>query len=318
VGRVLDAAPLGAELRAFLARVAEYTLTPMPAVLRLATRVPGLGDPPALRRVYRLGPAAPQRATAARERVLTVLRDYGGLAVTLPELTASAGVGAGVVKGLVAQGAVIAQEAPRDLPYPPLDPDRDGHDLTEGQAAAAAALRAGVRAGGFGATLLKGVTGSGKTEVYLEAVAETLRRGRQALVLMPEIALTGEFIARVEARFGAVPAEWHSGITQTERRRVWRMAGAGLAPLVVGARSALFLPFRDLGLIVVDEEHDTSYKQEEGVLYHARDMAVLRAWPGRRSSSPRRRRRSKAGRMRRRASTAGSTCRRGSGARSCR
>ncbi|MEZ5722527.1 MAG: primosomal protein N', partial [Paracoccaceae bacterium] len=110
-----------------------------------------------------------------------------------------------------------------------------------------------------------------------EAVAETLRRGRQALVLLPEIALTAEFLTRVEARFGARPAEWHSGVTMTERRRLWRMAGEGAAPLVVGARSALFLPFRDLGLVVVDEEHDSSYKQEDGVLYSARDMAVLRA-----------------------------------------
>jgi primosomal protein N' (replication factor Y) len=125
--------------------------------------------------------------------------------------------------------------------------------------------------------LLKGVTGSGKTEVYLEAVAECLRRGQQALVLLPEIALTADFLARVEARFGARPAEWHSGVTMTERRRLWKMVGQGGAQFVVGARSALFLPFRDLGLIVVDEEHDTSYKQEEGVLYNARDMAVLRA-----------------------------------------
>ena len=101
--------------------------------------------------------------------------------------------------------------------------------------------------------------------------------GRQALVLLPEIALTSEFIDRVEARFGAKPAEWHSGVTMTERRRVWRMVGLGDAELVVGARSALFLPFQRLGLVIVDEEHDTSYKQEDGVLYNARDMAVLRA-----------------------------------------
>jgi primosomal protein N' (replication factor Y) (superfamily II helicase) len=143
--------------------------------------------------------------------------------------------------------------------------------------AAGDALVATLASGGYSTTLLKGVTGSGKTEVYLEAVAECLRQGRQALVLLPEIALTGDFLARVEARFGARPAEWHSGVTMTERRRLWRMVGQGQAQLVVGARSALFLPFRDLGLIVVDEEHDTSYKQEEGVLYHARDMAVLRA-----------------------------------------
>ncbi len=162
-------------------------------------------------------------------------------------------------------------------PYPLLDPDYGGKQLTEDQAAAAATLCAAIRADGYGTTLLHGVTGSGKTEVYLEAVAETLRRGRQALVLLPEIALTAEFLTRVEARFGMRAAEWHSGVTATERRRCWRMVAEGGAQLVVGARSALFLPFRDLGLIVVDEEHDSSYKQEEGVLYNARDMAVLRA-----------------------------------------
>ncbi len=149
--------------------------------------------------------------------------------------------------------------------------------LTAEQAQAADRLRARLRSGSYRTTLLKGVTGSGKTEVYLEAVAECLREGRQALVLLPEIALTAEFLARVEARFGARPAEWHSGVTLAERRRCWRMVAAGRAQLVVGARSALFLPFADLGAVVVDEEHDSSYKQEDGVLYNARDMAVLRA-----------------------------------------
>jgi primosomal protein N' (replication factor Y) len=275
VARVLDAPPMRAELREFLARAAAYTLTPLPAMLRLATRSPALGDPPAMRRVYRRGPAAPGRLTEARARVLAALDDWGGAAVTLGELAEAAGVTSSVLKGLVAQGALVEEDSPRDLPYPALDADLPGHALTEDQAAAAAALRSG--AGGYSTTLLKGVTGSGKTEVYLEAVAECLRRGRQALVLLPEIALTQGFLARVEARFGARPAEWHSGVTMTERRRLWRMAAEGGASLVVGARSALFLPFRDLGLIVVDEEHDSSYKQEDGVLYNARDMAVLRA-----------------------------------------
>ena len=178
---------------------------------------------------------------------------------------------------LVKSGAVAEEDSPRDLPFPRLDPDRPGKALTEDQETAAAALAQAVRGGRYGTTLLKGVTGSGKTEVYLEAVAETFRRGRQALVLLPEIALTAEFLTRVQDRFGARPAEWHSGVTMTERRRIWRMVGQGEAQFVVGARSALFLPFRDLGLVVVDEEHDTSYKQEDGVLYNARDMAVLRA-----------------------------------------
>ncbi|RYG90803.1 primosomal protein N' [Loktanella sp. IMCC34160] len=275
--RVLDVAPMREEMRLFLGKVADYTLTPMSAMLRLATRAPGLGDAPSMRKVYRLGDADPDRLTDARAKVLEVLRDYGGLSFTLGELAEMAGVSTSVVKGLVKQGAVSEEDTPRDTPYPALDPDYGGKTLTEDQAAGAAVLRDGVRSGRYGTTLLKGVTGSGKTEVYLEAVAECLRQGRQALVLLPEIALTSEFITRVEARFGMKPAEWHSGVTLTERRRCWKMVGQGAAQMVVGARSALYLPFRNLGLIVVDEEHDTSYKQEDGVVYNARDMAVLRA-----------------------------------------
>lgn len=275
--RVLDAPPMRAELREFLERSADYTLTPRTAMLRLATRAPGLGDGPAMRKIYRKGDSEPDRMTDARRRVLEVLDEMGGLSLTLKELADAAGVTSSVVKGLAKQGAVREEEAPRDTAFARLDPDYRGKALTDDQASAAEELRAGVRSGKYGTVLLKGVTGSGKTEVYLEAVAEALRKGRQALVLLPEIALTSEFLTRVEARFGARPAEWHSGVTVTERRRVWRQVAEGGAQLVVGARSALFLPFRDLGLTVVDEEHDTSYKQEEGVLYNARDMAVLRA-----------------------------------------
>jgi len=275
--RILDVAPMREEMHAFLTRAAEYTLTPLSAMLRLATRAPGLGDAQAMRKVYRLGDKTPARMTDAREKVLGVLRDYGGLSFTLGEVAEMAGVGTSVVKGLVKLGAVSEEEAPRDTPYPALDADYGGKELSADQAAGAEALRTALRSGSYSTTLLKGVTGSGKTEVYLEAVAECLRMGRQALVLLPEIALSGEFISRVEARFGMKPAEWHSGVTMTERRRCWRMVGQGDAQMVVGARSALFLPYQDLGLIVVDEEHDTSYKQEDGVLYNARDMAVLRA-----------------------------------------
>ncbi len=275
--RVLDVAPMSADMRDFLVRAGDYTLTPLSAMLRLATRSPGLGDPPSMRTVYRRGTGTPDRVTDARTRVIETLAEYGGLAFTLSELAEMAGVSTSVVKGLVKQGVVHEEASPRDLPYPPLDPGKTRSDLTPEQADAAQMLRAGIQSGTYGTTLLKGVTGSGKTEVYLEAVAACLAAGRQALVLLPEIALTAEFLTRVEARFGARPAEWHSGVTMTERRRAWKMVGEGGAQLVVGARSALFLPFRELGLIVVDEEHDTSYKQEDGALYNARDMAVLRA-----------------------------------------
>ncbi|MAM63086.1 primosomal protein N' [Maritimibacter sp. UBA3975] len=274
--RVLDVPPMRAEMAEFLTRVGDYTLTPMSFMLRLATRAPGLTNPPSMRKIYRLGHREPDRMTEARERVLEVLESQAQSAFTLKELAEEAGVTSSVVKGLVKQGAVEEEESPRDLPFAHLDYTAKGKDLTGDQATASEALRAGVRSGDFGATLLRGVTGSGKTEVYLEAVAECLSQGRQALVLLPEIALTSEFLKRVEERFGAKPAEWHSGVTMTERRRVWRMVAEGGAQMVIGARSALYLPFRDIGLIVVDEEHDSSYKQEDGVLYSARDMAVLR------------------------------------------
>jgi len=277
IGRVLDVAPMRAEMREFLRRVGAYTLTPLNAMLRLATRAPGLMDPVSMRSVYRLGSAEPDRITRARERVIAVLEENAEGFLTSGELAELAGVSASVIKGLEKQGVVLKEATPRDTPYPRLDIARLGKALSEGQSDAAAKVCAGVRGGKYGTWLLKGVTGSGKTEVYLEAVAECLKAGRQALVLLPEIALTSEFLRRVHERFGAEPAEWHSGVTMTERRRCWRMVGEGSASLVVGARSALYLPFTDLGLIVVDEEHDQSYKQEDGVHYHARDMAVLRA-----------------------------------------
>ena len=275
--KILDVAPMREEMKEFLSRVGDYTLSPLSAMLRLATRAPGLMDPQSMRKVYALGVGEPDRMTPARERVIAVLEDHGEARFTLGELAELAGASSSVVQGLVKQGVVVAEETPRDLPYPAFDLSQSGAVLSPEQAVAADAIVAGVAAKTYATTLLKGVTGSGKTEVYLEAVAACLKGGRQALVLLPEIALTSEFLKRVEERFGTKAAEWHSGVTMTERRRVWRMAGEGGVSLVVGARSALYLPFQNLGLIVVDEEHDSSYKQEDGVHYHARDMAVLRA-----------------------------------------
>ncbi len=277
VSRVLDLPPMRAEMRQFLTRVADYTLTPMNAMLRLATRAPGLADPPSMRKVYALGDVTPDRETAARTKVLDVLRNHNGQHFTKKELADFAGVTGSVVDGMVKLDAVLEVETPRDVAYPKLDPLMAGLTLSDSQKSGGETLRMAVAKQEYSTTLLKGVTGSGKTEVYLEAVAECLEQGRQALVLLPEIALTVAFLDRVEQRFGARPAEWHSGVTMTERRRCWRMVGMGKAQLIVGARSALYLPFQNLGLIVVDEEHDTSYKQEEGVFYSARDMAVMRA-----------------------------------------
>lgn len=280
IGRLADAPRLPAVSRRFVDWVAAYTLAPAGAVLKMVMSVPQALEPAKATVVYSPAAAVPEglRLTEARRRVLAVAAETPGLSAA--DLARAAAVGPGVVKGLAAAGALIHDR--RD-PFESLrlpDGDHPGPTLSAGQRAAADDLCARL-VGGFSVTLLEGVTGSGKTEVYFEAVAETLRRGRQVLVLVPEITLTAQWLSRFERRFGAPPLAWHSELAQGKRRRTWRAVAAGRAPVVVGARSALFLPYRDLGLIVVDEEHESAFKQEDGVVYHARDMAVVRARLGR-------------------------------------
>ncbi|HYN38873.1 MAG TPA: primosomal protein N', partial [Rhodospirillales bacterium] len=225
-------------------------------------------------RALRLAVPHPEiKPSPARTRVLAVLAD--GVARPPAELAREAGCGEAVVRGLLAAGALKAVELPAVAPTSP-DWRRAGRVLSPAQAEAAAALRAAVGRG-FTVELVDGVPGSGKTEVYFEAIAEALERDLQVLVLLPEIALGAQWRARFAARFGAPPAEWHSDLSRTERRQTWRWVAEGAARVIVGARSALFLPYPRLGLIIVDEEHDGSFKQEDGVAYHARDMAVVRA-----------------------------------------
>ena len=280
---VVPAPPLRPELRRFIERVAAYTLAPPGAVLRMATSVEEALLPPPPRRVCEMTPAGlavlaeasgGRRLTAARRRVLAALRDAGG---TIAEVARRAGCTAGVVRGLVAAGFIEERLAP-DNPQPAGSRwELVGPALSPDQARAARRLIERAEAGGFSVTVLDGVTGSGKTETYFAAIAAVLAAGRQVLVLLPEIALGAQWLERFRQRFGAAPAEWHSDLRDAQRRDTWRAVAAGRARVVVGARSALFLPFAELGLIVVDEEHDPSYKQEDGVPYQARDMAVLRA-----------------------------------------
>ena len=223
----------------------------------------------------RLAGDAPKRMTAARNRVLELLAD--GMARAKSEAAHEAGVSAGVIDGLIDDGTLETLVLPPEPVAVAPNPDHQQPEFTDAQRTAADALRATIAKGGYSVTLIDGVTGSGKTEVYFEAVAETLRRGRQVMILMPEIALTGQFLDRFAARFGVPPAEWHSQLSPRKRARTWSALAAGEVKVVVGARSALFLPYADLGLIIVDEEHDPAYKQEDGVRYHARDMAVVRA-----------------------------------------
>jgi primosomal protein N' (replication factor Y) len=274
VSEKLDVPPLKEELRSLVDWVANYTLSARGMVLRMTLRMGEHLGPERMRMGVRLIGEPPKRLTPARRRVIEVLGDR--LLHGKSEAAKEAGVSAGVIDGLVDEGTLTVEAMPRPLAPPAPDPAYSQPEFTRQQRTAVDAMRALAANGTFHVALLDGVTGSGKTEVYFEAVAEIIRRGKQSLILMPEIALTGQFLDRFAARFGVRPLEWHSELTPRTRARNWAAISAGEAPVVVGARSALFLPYANLGLIVVDEEHDQAYKQDDGAHYHARDMAVVR------------------------------------------
>jgi primosomal protein N' (replication factor Y) (superfamily II helicase) len=268
-----DMPPMTQAHRKFIDWLAAYYLEPVGNVLRMVLRVPSAFEGARQNIAYRLGSNKPAKLTAQREKVLAIAAQ--GFAMKASELAEAAGVGTSVVKALIAAGALESVALPAHRSFAEPDLNAGGHKLNPDQLIAAAALRQMVATRTHKVMLLDGVTGSGKTEVYFEAMAAALAAGKQVLLLLPEIALTASFIARVETRFGCEPAQWHSELRPRERERVWRGVAEGKARIVVGARSALFLPWAKLGLIVVDEEHESAYKQDDGVPYHARDMAVL-------------------------------------------
>jgi len=274
ISEVFDCPPLGADMLRFMRWAADYTLSPPGMVARMVLRVPAAFDPEPSVPGLRYSGGEPERMTEARSRVMELARD--GLAWTRSGLAHAAGVSMTVVDGLKTQG--IFEEVMLPPPAVVAKPDIDyaRATLSEDQQAAAEILSEAVDADCFSVSLLDGVTGSGKTEVYFEAVAKAIEQGKQVLILLPEIALTQQFLDRFHDRFGAKPAEWHSDLAPRTRERVWRQIAEGTVRVVAGARSALFLPFKELGLIVVDEEHDPAYKQEDRVFYNARDMAVVR------------------------------------------
>ncbi len=275
ISQRLDRPPLPQKLRDFIDWLARYTLTPRGMALRLATRAAEEAGAETPRTLYRATGATPERLTPTRARALKAAE--GGVAFAKKALAEAAACSTGVIDALVDEGALEAIAAPPEPVMRALDPDFAAPALEPAQRAAAEALTDALATRAFKPFLLEGVTGSGKTEVYFEAIARALQAGGQALVMMPEIALTAQFLERFAARFGEKPAEWHSGVSPRKRARIWRGCATGDVSVVAGARSALFLPFRDLRLIVVDEEHEGAYKQDDGVSYHARDMAVVRA-----------------------------------------
>ena len=275
IDAVLDAPPLPDVSLTFAEWIARYTLAPLGMVVRMMMSAQAVFEPrkPRFGVVAVFGAPHPPRLTPARGRALEIAAD--GLIRSKAALAEQAGCTAGVIDGLVAAGCLVEVEIPEKR-FPKPDPMHATVEFREAQELAVQALQAAVDGRTFSVSLLDGVTGSGKTEVYFETVARTLQAGRQALVMLPEIALTSQFMDRFKARFGAAPAEWHSALSSSERGRVWRAVATGEARIVAGARSALFLPYADLGLIVVDEEHDQGYKQDDRVHYQARDMAVVR------------------------------------------
>lgn len=274
IAHVYDVPPLSEELLKLVDWVARYTLAAPGQVLRSVLRSTEALDPPKPVIAFRSTGHEPEKLTPARLRVLDALMD--GMAWPKPALIGATGVSASVVEGLERVGAIERLEMPAPPVVLPPDPDAAIAKLSEAQQLALEQITR-LDPHQFGVALLDGVTGGGKTEVFFEAVADTLRAGRQALILLPEIALTNTFIDRFTRRFGARPAEWHSDMTPSQRAKVWRGVLEGTVRAVVGARSALFLPFRELGMLVLDEEHDGAYKQADGITYHARDMAVVRA-----------------------------------------
>jgi primosomal protein N' (replication factor Y) (superfamily II helicase) len=272
---ILDTPPMRESLRRFIDWIAAYTLSPPGEVMAMALRVVTNAFVRPVVCYRRADPLPSVRITPPRQRVLDALaREEPRLAA---DLFREAGVSAAVLRGMTESGLIVAAVAPPDARFQRPDPDYPGPELSGQQQEVAAVLRKAVADRAFSVTLLDGVTGSGKTEVYLEAVAACLRGGRQALVMLPEIALSSQWTERFERRFGVAPAVWHSDLASRVRKITWAAVAEGTAPVVVGARSALFLPFPDLGLVVVDEEHEAAFKQQDGVVYNARDMAVVRA-----------------------------------------
>ncbi len=273
ISEVYDVPPLGAPLRRLIEWTADYYLAPPQSVLRMALSSAAALEGARAVTEYRLSGQQMDRMTPQRAQAMDRIGDRQGL---IRELADLADVSEAVVRGLVKAGVLEGVEVALDAPFVAPDPDHAPPQLSAEQQAAAEDLVGLVTAHDFAPVLLNGVTGSGKTEVYFEAEAQALRRGQQKLVLLPEISLTEPFLRRFLDRFGHAPVAWHSDLRQSERRRAYRAIASGEALVTVGARSALYLPYRNLGLIIVDEAHETSFKQEDGVQYHARDAAVMR------------------------------------------
>jgi primosomal protein N' (replication factor Y) len=273
-----DLPPLSQEVCAFIEWVSSYTMAPKGAVLKMALSVPDALKPPKTQIYYRPNLAALKDKTLSppQEKIINLLTSEGEDCLSCAALAKKGGVSPSTVRTLLKQSLIEAVEIKENFSsaityhYRPIT-------FSESQQKVVKALNSCVEKRQFSVSVVDGVTGSGKTEVYFEVISKILERNQQALVLLPEISLSPQLMERFKDRFGDSPALWHSDLKASQRRKTWLQVLQGTAKIIVGARSALFLPYANLGLIVVDEEHEHAYKQEEGVTYHARDMAVTRA-----------------------------------------
>ena len=274
ISSVYHLPPLSRTHIEFIERVANYTLAPLGAVLKMSLSAPKAFKEEKGITAYKINKITDGLSPAAT-KIIETLKSSPPLSAA--EITKRSGSSVSTIKTLTKKGIleVTSLVPPPPCSYP--DPTLASFGLSEQQNEAAQHLIENIRNKTYSCSLLDGVTGSGKTEVYFEAVAEALKQDKQVLILLPEIALSNAFLDRFKQRFGCAPALWHSALTPAQRRKTWRGVVTGETKVIVGARSALFLPYQKLGLIIVDEEHDHAYKQEDQVIYHARDMAVLRA-----------------------------------------
>ena len=274
VEEIYDVPPLSDENRQFVDWVSSYVMSPQGAVLKLLLSVPDALTPEKPVTGWQVSDKRPSRMTDARRRVFTSL--LPGMTMRTGDLTEAASVSVSTLTSLAKEGALIKSDLPAEILFGVPNPAYSRVQFSNEQTEAVTKLKDNIEKRGFQCHLLDGVTGSGKTEVFFEVIAAALANGKSALVLLPEIALTEQLLARFNERFGCSPALWHSGLTPSERRRTWRAVAEGKVKVMIAARSGLFLPWQNLGVIVVDEEHDPGFKQEEGVIYNARDMAVVR------------------------------------------
>ena len=277
VALVIKLPPLSDSMVQFVERVSAWTMAPLGAVVKMVLSQPAAFRPPPQQKFYRLAPKHDTKVNRTRKLVLEHLRNPdlpndGDFAASIINVC---GITKAVLNAMETAGLLKVDLVSADRPLPLPLCDCNNLALTDDQKDAARQLRDAIGQG-FRVNLLDGVTGSGKTEVYFEAVEATIKAGKQVLILLPEIALSSAWRARFADRFGVAPVEWHSDIPPGQKRKSWRFILQGRASVVVGARSALFLPFSKLGLIIVDEEHEHAFKQEDQVIYQARDMAVLR------------------------------------------